>query len=93
MKAHLKYTATDFNKELREVLLRAGCHAEKICFMLNESKVLEAGFLEQMNTLIATGEVPSLFEGDDYATLMSQCKEGAQREGLMLESDEELYKW
>ena len=24
---------------------------------------------------------------------MTQCKEGSQREGLMLDSSEELYKW
>ena len=38
-------------------------------------------------------KVPGLFEGDDYTTLMTQCKEGSQREGLMLDSSEELYKW
>lgn len=38
-------------------------------------------------------QVPGLFEGDEYTTLMTQCKEGAQREGLMLDSGEELYKW
>lgn len=31
--------------------------------------------------------------GDEYTTLMTQCKEGSQREGLMLDSNEELYKW
>ena len=46
-----------------------------------------------MNTLLANGEVPGLFEGDEYTTLMTQCKEGAQREGLMLDSSDELYKW
>ena len=46
-----------------------------------------------MNTLLANGEVPGLFEGDEYTTLMTQCKEGAVREGLMLDSAEELYKW
>ena len=34
-----------------------------------------------------------MFEGDEHTTLMTQCKEGAQREGLMLDSNEELYKW
>lgn len=34
-----------------------------------------------------------MFEGDEYATLMTQCKEGAQKEGLMLDTHEELYKW
>lgn len=33
------------------------------------------------------------FLGDEYTTLMTQCKEGSQREGLMLDSNEELYKW
>lgn len=37
--------------------------------------------------------MPGLFEGDEYTTLMSQIKEGAQRQGLMLDSHDELYKW
>ncbi|OXA50597.1 Dynein heavy chain, cytoplasmic [Folsomia candida] len=53
----------------------------------------ESSFLERMNTLLANGEVPGLFEGDEFTTLMTQCKEGAAREGLMLDTVEELYKW
>ena len=55
--------------------------------------MLDSSFLERMNTLLANGEVPGLFEGDEFTTLMTQCKEGAVREGLMLDSQEELYKW
>lgn len=60
---------------------------------MDESNVMDSSFLERMNTLLANGEVPGLFEGDENTTLMTQCKEGAQREGLMLDSSEELYKW
>jgi len=60
---------------------------------MDESNVLDSSFLERMNTLLANGEVPGLFEGDEMTTLMTQCKEGAQREGLRLDSQEELYKW
>ncbi|XP_049780046.1 dynein heavy chain, cytoplasmic isoform X3 [Schistocerca cancellata] len=93
IKVHNKYTGEDFDEDLRAVLRRAGCKDEKIAFILDESNVLDSGFLERMNTLLANGEVPGLFEGDEYSTLMTQCKEGAQREGLMLDSNEELYKW
>lgn len=93
IKVHNKYTAEDFDEDLRNVLKRSGCKDEKIAFILDESNVLESGFLERMNTLLANGEVPGLFEGDEYTTLITQCKEGAQREGLMLDSNEELYKW
>ncbi|XP_025833356.1 dynein heavy chain, cytoplasmic [Agrilus planipennis] len=93
IKVHNKYTAEDFDEDLRSVLRRAGCKDEKIVFILDESNMLDSSFLERMNTLLANGEVPGLFEGDEYTTLMTQCKEGAQREGLMLDSSDELYKW
>ncbi|KAK9719430.1 dynein heavy chain [Basidiobolus ranarum] len=93
IKAHNKYTGADFDEDLRTVLRRAGCKGEKICFIMDESNVLDSGFLERMNTLLANAEVPGLFEGDEHASLMTQCKEGAQREGLMLDSSDELYKW
>ncbi|KNC98573.1 uncharacterized protein SPPG_06258 [Spizellomyces punctatus DAOM BR117] len=93
IKVHNKYSAADFDEDLRTVLRRAGCKGEKICFIMDESNVLDSGFLEKMNTLLANAEVPGLFEGDEHASLMTACKEGAQREGLMLDSTEELYKW
>ncbi|KAI8958673.1 cytoplasmic dynein heavy chain [Daldinia sp. FL1419] len=93
IKVHGKYSAEDFDEDLREVLRRCGCKGEKMCFIMDESNVLDSGFLERMNTLLANAEVPGLFEGDDFASLMTACKEGAQRQGLLLDSQEELYKW
>jgi dynein heavy chain 1 len=93
IKVHGRYSAEDFDDDLRNVLRRTGCKGEKICFIMDESNVLDSGFLERMNTLLANAEVPGLFEGDEYASLMTACKEGAQRQGLLLDSQEELYKW
>ena len=93
IKAHGKYSAEDFDDDLRDVLRRTGCKGEKICFIMDESNVLDSGFLERMNTLLANAEVPGLFEGDEFAALMTACKDGAQRQGLLLDSQEELYKW
>ncbi|KAF8634008.1 hypothetical protein AX15_001182 [Amanita polypyramis BW_CC] len=93
IKVSNKYTGEDFDDDLRTVLRRAGCKGEKICFIMDESNVLDSGFLERMNTLLANAEVPGLFEGDEHAALMTACKEGSQRDGLMLDSPEELYHW
>ncbi len=93
IKVHGKYSAEDFDEDLRDVLRRSGCKGEKVCFIMDESNVLDSGFLERMNTLLANAEVPGLFEGDELAALMTACKEGAQRQGLLLDSQEELYKW
>jgi dynein heavy chain 1 len=71
---------------------RAGCKQEKICFIFDESNVLSTAFLERMNALLASGEVPGLFDGEDYMTLINQCKEAALREGKIIDTEEELYK-
>ena len=39
------------------MLRRSGCKNEKIAFIMDESNVLDSGFLERMNTLLANGEV------------------------------------
>ena len=94
IKVHGRYSAEDFDDDLRNVLKRCGCRGEKICFIMDESNVLDSAFLERMNTLLANAEVPGLFEGDQYAALMNECREGAQREGgKVLDSPEEMYKW
>lgn len=93
LKVHSKYTAADFDEDMRIVLRRAGCKNEKICFIMDESNMLDTGFLERLNTLLANGEVPGLFEGDEHSTLMSQIKEGAHKLGVRLDRHDDLYKW
>mmetsp|Transcript_38915 Transcript_38915/g.38510 ORF Transcript_38915/g.38510 Transcript_38915/m.38510 type:complete len:144 (+) Transcript_38915:778-1209(+) len=67
---------------------RSGVKGEKICFIFDESNVLSSAFLERMNALLASGEVPGLFDGDDYTHLINQCKEANPQ---MVDSEEELY--
>lgn len=66
---HNKYTGADFDEDLRSVLRRAGCRDEKVAFILDESNVLDSGFLERMNTLLANGEVSYI-----VFFLMNKCK-------------------
>lgn len=82
----------DFDDDLRSVMKRAGCKGEKICFIFDESNVLSTAFLERMNALLASGEVPGLFDGDEYTALINSCKDTANREGRITDTEEELYK-
>lgn len=62
IKVHNNYTSDDFDDDLRNVLRRAGTKGERIVFILDESNVLDSGFLERMNTLLANGEVNILIQ-------------------------------
>ncbi|CAI5714683.1 unnamed protein product [Hyaloperonospora brassicae] len=88
------YTLDNFDDDLRIVLKRCGCEAEKICFIFDESNVLDSAFLERMNALLASGEVPGLFEDDEYSSLMHACREAVQRDGVIIENTEdELFRY
>ena len=94
IKVNNKYSAEDFDEDLRHVMRQSGAQNEKICFIFDESNVLESSFLERMNTLLAGGEVPGLFEGDEFTSLMNAVKEDAtNRAGLILDTTDELYKY
>jgi len=41
-----------------------------------------------MNALLASGEVPGLFEGDEYLALISQCKDSLLRHNKIVDTDE-----
>ena len=71
---------------------RVGVDGEKICFIFDESNALGSGFLEAMNALLASGEVPGLFEGDDYTALVTSLRNSNHQKGGMGDSEEELWR-
>jgi len=91
IKAHSKYELFDFYEDLRDVMKRVALKGEKICFIFDEANCLNTGFIEAMNALLASGEVPGLFEGDEYTALMNACRDSALKEGVILDSEEELW--
>jgi dynein heavy chain 1 len=98
IKAHRGYTIQDFEEDLRTVMRRAGCKREKIVFLFDESNIMDSGFLEYMNALLASGEVPGLFEGEEWSTLMHQVRDGLAQPGSGHEhvdqtSEQDMYKW
>lgn len=92
IKAHSKYSLDNFNEDLRSVMRRVAVDGEKICFIFDESNALGSGFLEAMNALLASGEVPGLFEGDEYTALMNSLRDSSNRSGSIADSEEELWR-
>ena len=45
-----------------------------------------------MNALLAAGEVPGLFDGEEYMKLIAACKEEARKNNKILDSEEEIYR-
>lgn len=92
LRVHTGYTIIQFESVLRNVLLKCA-KGEKVCFIIDESSILETSFIERMNSLLANSEVPGLFEGEDLANINKICAAESSARGLILDSDDELYEW
>ncbi|KAK6201119.1 dynein heavy chain, cytosolic [Scheffersomyces amazonensis] len=92
LNVHRQYSLQDFDSTLRRILLKCA-QGDRICFMIDESNILETAFVERMNTLLANAEIPGLYEGEEYDTLMNVCVEQSHQQGLSLDSKDELYSW
>merc|ERR1712228_152335 len=91
IKVHKDYSSEDFDIDLRNVLIQSGVEQQKMTFIFDESNILDTAFLERMNALLASGEVPGLFEDAEYMQLMQKLREQARKDGLIIDSEEELY--
>ena len=94
LKMTRKYNLDDFDKDLRVVLRRTGCQNEKLVFLIDDSSVLSSAFLERMNSLLACGEIPGLFEQEEYQMILQSCRETIQRDGLMInDTEDDLFQY
>jgi dynein heavy chain 1, cytosolic len=61
-------------------------------FYFDEANCLKSSSIEAINALLASGEVPGLFEGDKHTALINACRESSLKDGIILDSEEELWR-
>lgn len=64
------YDYSSFREDLRKCYTIAGTNNLPIVFLLNDTQILKEEFLEDINNVLNSGDVPNLFEGDDYEKLI-----------------------
>lgn len=72
--SHASYTEDDFADDLRGILRRAGVDGRQIMMIFDESNALESSFLEMMNSILACGEVPGLYSGEERVRLLEDLR-------------------
>uniref|UniRef100_A0A674AYD2 Dynein axonemal heavy chain 12 n=1 Tax=Salmo trutta TaxID=8032 RepID=A0A674AYD2_SALTR len=64
--------------EWRDDLKSAGVKGQKTVFLLTDSQIKEEAFLEDVDSVLNTGEVPNLFATDEKAEIMEAVRPIAQ---------------
>lgn len=78
------YDQNSFREDLRKYYINAGVNNNPTVFLMNDTQIVREEFLEDINNILNSGEVPNLFEGDEYEKVIlnsrTACIESNQRD-------------
>lgn len=75
------YGMTEWRENIKEILRECGGKGDITTFLFTDSQLKEEGFLEDINNILNTGEVPNLFPADEKADVCELVRPIAKAEG------------
>lgn len=87
-----KYGEAQFHEDIRSYLRIAGLEDQKLVFLFSDSQIVKESFLEDINNLLNSGEVPNLFQADERQFILDEIRPIA-REQKRPESQDALFSF
>ena len=60
------YRLQEFREDLRKLYFQAGAENKPSVFLFTDTQVVEESFLEDINNIFSSGEVPNLYKPDEF---------------------------
>lgn len=65
------YDRGNFHEDLRKLYFDAGVLNQPTVFLITDTQIVREDFLEDINNVLNSGEVPNLFESDEYEKVLN----------------------
>ena len=74
------YTKVEFREDLKSLFRLVGGKGEGTSFIFTDNSIKEEGFLEDINNILNTGEVPNIFPADEKNDVQDSVRNAAKEE-------------
>jgi dynein heavy chain, axonemal len=68
------YGTVQFHEDLKELYRLAGCQNKPTSFVFDETQIKYETFLEDINNILTSGEVPNLFGKDEIGGVVDEVR-------------------
>ncbi|XP_033642613.1 dynein heavy chain 3, axonemal-like [Asterias rubens] len=79
------YTVADWKDDLRRLLRKAGDEGASVVFLFGDHQIKDESFLEDINMILNTGDIPNLFENEDRLEIIEKMQQLAISENAKVE--------
>lgn len=75
------YSSLDWREDLKKIMLQVGVATKSTVFLFTDNQVKDESFVEDINMLLNTGDVPNIFPADEKADLIEKMQTAARTAG------------
>ena len=86
------YRDKEFHEDIRTLLKKCALDEETVQFLFSDTQIVKETFLEDINNLLNSGEIPNLFPPDEKAAIIEELTEKAKNAGIP-QNREAIYAW
>ncbi|KAJ0037224.1 hypothetical protein NL108_018608 [Boleophthalmus pectinirostris] len=83
------YNYDSFHEDLRRLYKMAGVEGKDMVFLFTDTQIVVEEFLEDINNMLNSGEVPNLFEKDELEQVLAATRPKAKKAGISEENRDE----
>ncbi|XP_068442262.1 dynein axonemal heavy chain 1 [Clinocottus analis] len=78
------YSQTDWREDIKSIMLKAGLQNQQITFLFVDTQIKSESFLEDINNILNSGDVPNLYASDEQERILVAMKPVVQDQGGQL---------
>lgn len=72
------YGNSEWRDDLKALLKKCGCENKPTVFFFGDTQIKDEGFIEDINMILNTGDVPNLFQPDEKAEILEKMTAALQ---------------
>lgn len=76
------YGPVEFREDIKKMMITAGVAGRKVGFLFTDSQIIVDDFLEDVNNILNSGEVPNLFPQDEMDRIVADMGDVVKRMGI-----------
>uniref|UniRef100_A0A8C5QWI6 Dynein axonemal heavy chain 3 n=3 Tax=Leptobrachium TaxID=161697 RepID=A0A8C5QWI6_9ANUR len=80
------YTVSEWRDDIKKIMLQAGVAGKNTVFLFCDNQIKDEVFVEDINMLLNTGDVPNIFPADEKAEIVEKMQSIARTEGRKIEA-------
>ncbi|XP_061847983.1 dynein axonemal heavy chain 3 [Colius striatus] len=80
------YGINEWKDDVKRVMLKAGVDNKNVSFLFCDNQIKDEAFVEDINMLLNTGDVPNIFATDEKADIVEKMQGAARMENRKIEA-------